>query len=63
MDSVLGGGDDGAECEVHGDLDRLDTGIGLANEYAAPRGLRGCLEVVARSNAPDGPDYQSRGSD
>lgn len=35
------------------DLDCLDTGIGMANEYAAPGGLRaddlrGCLEVVGR---------------
>ncbi len=35
------GGGDGRECEVHVDLDCLDTGIGLADEYAAPVGLKG----------------------
>ena len=50
--SVLGNGDDDddeVECSVHVDLDCLDTGIGMANEYAAAGGLsgedlRGCLE-------------------
>ena len=58
---VLGDGhdddDDGLECSVHVDLDCLDTGIGMANEYAAAGGLseedlKGCLEVVGRRRVP-----------
>lgn len=56
LEKVLGVRD-GGECAVHVDLDCLDTGIGLANEYAAPGGLsgedlRGCLEVVGRMRVP-----------
>lgn len=44
-------------CLVHIDVDRLDTSIGLANEYAAPGGLDEsdllhCLNVIFAKRIP-----------